>query len=100
MGMQATTLQGGSVASRRPTQHVLDKKAVSLLQELEAAVKRIPPDVPSATPESQLNVFAVEPHTCIAEPGEDDWFILNQLMKSSFAWGEREMAVAVPQMLN
>ena len=46
-----------------PTQHILDKEAVCLLQELEAAVKRIPSDIPAMTPEHQLNIFAADPHT-------------------------------------
>jgi hypothetical protein len=45
-------------------------------------------------------VFAVKPHTCVAEPGEDDWLILNQMMKSTFGWGETEMAAVIPQLLN
>jgi hypothetical protein len=82
LSVQATILQGRSPASQLPTQLVLDKKAVSLLEELEAAAKQIPSDTPSATPEHQLNIFAVDPRTCVAEPGEDDWLILNQMMKS------------------
>ncbi|KAF8269918.1 hypothetical protein EI94DRAFT_1699123 [Lactarius quietus] len=69
-----------SSGTQLPTQHVPDKKAVSLLWELEASVKQIPSDTPSATPEHQLNIFAVDPRTCVAEPGEDDWLILNQMM--------------------
>ena len=45
-------------------------------------------------------MFAVEPHTCVAKPGEDDWLILNQMMKSAFGWGETEMAMVIPQLLN
>ena len=94
------SLRGKSTVNQLPTQHIPDKKVVSLLQGLEAAVKRIPSDTPSATPEHQLNIFAVNPHTCVAEPGEDDWLILNQMMKSSFGWGEEEMAVVIPKLLN
>ena len=46
-----------------------------------------------------LSVFAIDPCHCIAEPGEDDWTILNTMLKSSFGWGEVEMAAAIPQML-
>ena len=102
-GDLTATLQGtskGMLTVDLPTRHILDKEAVRLLQELEAAVKRIPSDIPTATPEHQLNVFAVDPRTCVAEPGEDDWLILNQLMKSSFGWGEVEMATVIPKMLN
>ena len=63
-------------------------------------VKQIPSEMPSATPEHQLNIFSVDPHTCIAEPGEDDWLIINQMMKSLFGWGEQEMAAVVPKLLN
>ena len=62
------------------------QKGVSLLQSLEGAVSQIPGDMLSATPEHRLSVFAVELCTCVAEPGEDDWLILNQLMKSAFGW--------------
>jgi hypothetical protein len=92
---ELTMLGGQLTAAQLP-----DKRAVSLLQDLEAAVKRIPGDTPSATPEHRLSIFSVDPCTCVAEPGEDDWMILNQMMKSSFGWGEVEMAAVVPQLLN
>ena len=76
------------------------QRGFKLLQDLEAAVNRIPSDTPSAKPDHRLSIFAVDPHTCVAEPGEDDWLILNQMMKSAFGWGEVEMAMAIPQMLN
>ena len=76
------------------------QKGVSLLQDLEAAVNRIPSDTPSTTPEHRLSIFAVDPQTCVAEPGEDDWAILNQMMKSAFGWGEVEMTAVIPQLLN
>ncbi|KAH9177427.1 hypothetical protein EDB89DRAFT_1807214, partial [Lactarius sanguifluus] len=66
---QASMPQGQSAATQLSKQHALDKKAVSLLQDLEAAVKQIPCDVPSATPEHRLSIFAVDPGTCVAEPG-------------------------------
>ena len=102
-GDLTATLQGtskGMLMVDLPTWHILDKEAVRLLQELEVAVKRIPSDIPTTTPEHQLNVFAVDPCTCVTEPGEDDWLILNQLMKLSFGWGEVEMAAVIPKMLN
>ena len=86
--------------TQEPTQHVLDERAVRLLQDLEAAVKRIPDNTPIATPEHRLSGFAIDPLTCVAEPGEDDWLILNGMMKSSFGWGVKEMDAAVPHMLN
>ena len=60
----------------------------------------IPSDTPNATPEHHLSIFAVEPRTCVAEPGEGDWLILNQMMKPAFGWGETEMDVVVLQLLN
>ncbi|KAN0109249.1 hypothetical protein V8E52_009433 [Russula decolorans] len=33
-------------------------------------------------------------------PGEDDWPILNGMLKTAFGWGEAEMAAAIPDMLN
>ena len=62
-------------------------------------MKRIPNDIPSATPEDCLSVFAVEPSACVAETEEEDWPILNAMFKSSFGWGEAEMAAAIPRML-
>jgi hypothetical protein len=76
------------------------ERGVSLLWDLEAAVNQIPSDTPSATPEHCLSVFTVNPRTCVAKPGEDNWFILNQMMKSAFGWGKTEMAMVVPQLLN
>ncbi|KAH9004151.1 hypothetical protein EDB86DRAFT_3208354 [Lactarius hatsudake] len=96
----ASMPQGQWKAAQLPAQHALDKKGVSLLRDLEAAVKQIPSDKPSATPEHRLSIFAIDPRTCVAEPGEDDWLILNQMMKSSFGWGEEEMAAIVPQLLD
>ena len=94
------TVTQGMLTDDLPTQHVLNEEAVCLLQELEAVVKQIPSDVPTGTPKHQLNIFAVDPHTCVAKPGKDDWLILNQMMKLSFGWGEMEMAVVIPKMLN
>jgi hypothetical protein len=88
-----------------PTQSVKAcRRGVSLLQDLAAAVNRIPSGTPTATPEHRLSVFAVDPHSCVAEPGEDseddDWAIVNQMMNSGFGWGETEMAAVIPQLLN
>jgi hypothetical protein len=76
------------------------QRGVSLLQDLEAAANQIPSDTPSATSEHRLSIFAVNPHTCVTEPGEDDWFILNQMMKTTFGWGESVMNTVIPQLLN
>ena len=99
MAESSGTIQGVLITNQ---QHVPDKKAVNLLRGLEAAVEQIPSDVPSATPEHQLNIFAADPRTCVAKAGkdEDDWFIINQMMKSSFGWGEQEMATFIPKLLN
>ena len=97
---QATMHQGQSITGQLPMQHTLDKKAVSLLQNLKAMVKQIPSDIPNATPEHRLGIFTANPHACVAGPGEDDWMILNQMMKLSFGWGEQEMASNVPHLLN
>jgi hypothetical protein len=74
--------------------------ATQLLRDLEAAANRIPDEMPMATQENPLSIFAVDPHTCVAEPGEDDWPILNGMLKTAFGWGEVEMATAIPNMLN
>jgi hypothetical protein len=75
-------------------------RAGQLLRDLEAAAKRIPNETSHATQGHRLSIFAVDPRTCIAEPGEDDWLILNGMLKGAFGWGETEMAAAVPEMLN
>jgi hypothetical protein len=77
-------------------------KATRLLQDLEAAAKQILDEVPMATQEHPLSIFAVDPHTCIAEPGknEGDWPTVNGMLKTAFGWGEAEMAAAIPNMLN
>ena len=74
--------------------------ATQLLRDLEAAVKQIPDEKPMGTQENPLSIFAVDLHTCIAEPGEDDWPILNRMLKMGFGWGKAEMAAAIPDMLN
>jgi hypothetical protein len=62
-------------------------------------MNRIPRDVPCATPEDCLNIFAIDPRTCVAEAEDDDWQTINSMFKSSFGWGETEMAATVPRML-
>jgi hypothetical protein len=75
-------------------------RAIQLLQGLEAATKRIPHDEPIATQAHRLSVFAIEPHECVAEPGEEDWLVINGMLKTTFGWGETEMSTAIPEMLN
>ncbi|KAH8991640.1 hypothetical protein EDB86DRAFT_2769537, partial [Lactarius hatsudake] len=43
------------------TQALTQAMAVSLLRDLEEAIKRIPSDTPSATPEHPLSAFAIDP---------------------------------------
>jgi hypothetical protein len=75
-------------------------KAIHLLHDLEAAVKCIPNELPHATQLHCLSIFVVDPHICIADPSEDDWPILNGMLKSAFGWGKSEMAATVPEMLS
>ena len=75
-------------------------KAARLLHDLEEAVKRIPNEIPCATKDHHLSLFAIDPRICVAEPGEEDWPILNGMLKTAFGWGEIEMAAAIPEMLN
>ena len=42
----------------------------------------------------------MDPHSCVAEAGEEDWPIVNGMLKTVFGWGKAEMADAVPEMLN
>lgn len=78
---------------------IICQRGLRLLKDLEAAINRIPSDVPRATSEDCLSVFAMDPRACIAESEEEDWPVLNGMLKSSFGWGETEMAAAIPQML-
>jgi hypothetical protein len=64
LSTQATTHhlmhQGQSVTGLLPAQHILDKKAASFLQDLEATVEQIPSNIPNATPEHWLSIFAAD----------------------------------------
>ena len=97
---EASPSKGGVHRESQALRAKACQRGVSLLQDLEAALNRIPNDTLSATPEHRLSVFAVDPRTCVAKPGEDDWMILNQMMKSAFGWGEAEMVEVIPQLLN
>ncbi|KAI9433597.1 hypothetical protein H4582DRAFT_2060981 [Lactarius indigo] len=83
------------------------QKGVELLSKLEAAATRIPNDVPLATPAHQLSLFSADPRSCVIsiEQGmevevEDDWAILNSMLKTAFGWGELEMRENVKEMIN
>lgn len=88
------------------------RKGIELLNKLEAAMTRIPNDVPLATPAHRLSVFSADPRSCVAslEQGadkgpevddlEDDWIILNSMLKTAFGWGESEMRENAKEMLN
>ncbi|KAH9020793.1 hypothetical protein EDB85DRAFT_2094831 [Lactarius pseudohatsudake] len=76
------------------------RKGIELLNRLEAAAKRIPASVPLATPAHRLSAFSVDPHTCVASPEEDDWLILNSMLKAAFGWGESETKDNARSMLN
>ncbi|KAI9430083.1 hypothetical protein H4582DRAFT_2064198 [Lactarius indigo] len=83
------------------------RKGVELLSKLEAAATRIPNDVPLATPAHQLSLFSADPRSCVVsiEQGmevevEDDWAILNSMLKTAFGWGELEMRENVKEMIN
>ncbi|KAN0139589.1 hypothetical protein V8E53_002618 [Lactarius tabidus] len=83
------------------------KKGVELLNILEAAVTRIPDNVPLATPTHQLGIFSVDPRSWVAsleqDPEadfEDDWMTLNSMLKTAFGWGELEMQTNMKEMLN
>jgi hypothetical protein len=75
-------------------------KAVQLLQDLEVAAKQLPNKIPHATHVNPLSIFVMDPRTCVAEPGDDDWLILNRMFKTAFGWGKIEMATAILEMLN
>lgn len=68
-------------------------RGIELLNRLEATTLRIPADVPLATPAHRLSTFSADPHTCVTSPDEDgwedDWAILNAMLKASFGWGKQ-----------
>lgn len=81
------------------SKQLICQRGLHLFQDLEASINQIPIDVPNATPEDCLSVFAADPYACVAESEEEDWPILNAMLKSSFGWGETEMATVIPKML-
>ena len=82
-------------------------KGVDLLNKLEAAATQIPNNVPLATPAHQLSIFSADPHSWVAsleeDPEvdlEDDWMVLNSMLKTAFGWGESDAQENVKGMLN
>lgn len=82
-------------------------KGVELLNKLEAAITRIPDDIPLATPAHRLSVFSIDPRSWVASLEQDpeadfenDWMILNSMLKTAFGWGESDMRANVKEMLN
>jgi hypothetical protein len=81
-------------------------KGIELLNKLEAMATRIPNSVPLATPIHRLSAFSADPHSWVTslEQGpddfEDDWMILNSMLKTIFGWGKTEMQENAKQMLN
>ncbi|KAH9167194.1 hypothetical protein EDB89DRAFT_2126133, partial [Lactarius sanguifluus] len=97
-----STSGAGNTQGKTPCQ-----KGIDLLNKLEAALTRIPDSVPLATSEHQLSIFSANPHSCVAslEQGpevdlEDDWMVLNSMLKTAFGWGESEMRENTKEMLN
>ena len=95
--IKAATVQG-----RTPCQ-----KGIELLNKLKVAMTQIPDNVPLATPAHWLNIFSADLHSCVArlEQGsevdfEDDWMLLNSMLKTAFGWGESEMRENMKGMLN
>ena len=87
------------------------QKGIELLNKLEAAVSWIPNNIPLATPAHRLSIFSADPRSCIASPEqgpdkglevdfEDDWMVLNSMLKTAFGWGELEMRENTKEMLN
>ena len=82
-------------------------KAIFLLNKLEAAVTRIPNNVPMATPAHRLSTFSVDPCSWIASleqnPEVDfggDSMVLNLMLKTAFGSGELEEQENMKVMLN
>jgi hypothetical protein len=61
---------------------------------------QIPVHIPLATSDHLLSSFAADLQTCISSEKEDDWIVLNAMIKASFGWGEPEMWDNVKLMLN
>ena len=86
-------IKAAAIQGRTPCQ-----KGIELLNKLEVAMTQIPDNVPLATPAHWLNIFSADPHSCVArlEQGpevdsEDDWMLLNSILKTAFGWEESEM---------
>jgi hypothetical protein len=106
---QEAVEMGARVGSPLPVEagKIPCRKGIELLKKLEAAVTRIPNNVPLATPAHRLSAFSAEPRSCVTrlEQGpevdlEDDWVMLNSMMKTAFGWGESEMQESVKEMMN
>jgi hypothetical protein len=82
-------------------------KGIELLNKLEAAITHIPDNIPLATPAHWLSVFPVDSRSWVSsleqDPEvdfEDDWMVLNLMLKTAFGWGELEMWMNVKEVLN
>ena len=82
-------------------------KGVDLLNKLEAATTHIPNNIPLATLAHQLSIFLVNPCSWVAsledDPEvdlEDNWMVLNSMLKTVFGWGELDAQENVKGMLN
>jgi hypothetical protein len=81
------------------------RKGIELLSKLEAAMTRIPNDIPLATPTHRLSIFSADPHSCVASLEQDpdfegDWMLLNSMLKTAFGWGDSEMRENAKEMVN
>lgn len=105
-GTKATEMHNGVEAPRHSLQARKSPcpRGIKLLNRLNTATRRIPTDVPFATPAHRLSSFSANPCTCIADPEEDiedgDWPVLNTMLKTTFGWGELEMKENTKSMLN
>ena len=82
-------------------------KGVELLNKLEAALTQIPDNVPLATPAHRLSTFSADPRSWVTrleqdpeDDFEDDWMVVNSMLKTAFGWGESNAQVNVKGMVN
>jgi hypothetical protein len=98
---------GAPLGAPLPAGKIPCRKGIELLDKLEAAVTRIPNTVPLATPAHRLSAFSADPRSwvnCLEQGSEvdleDDWIMLNSMLKTAFGWGESEMQEGVKEMIN
>ena len=82
-------------------------KGVELLNKLKAALTQILDNIPLATPAHRLGTFLADPRSWVThleqdpeDDFEDDWMVVNSMLKTVFGWGELNAQANVKGMVN